>query len=83
MSRPLSHPSVEHFEAMTAAVSDAIIAVDSPGACCHGIPRQKIFQSKEDEAPGQPVTIIIPRQSRKANDAGIKRVNGECPNDRD
>jgi hypothetical protein len=45
MSRPLSHPSVEHFEAMTAAVSDAIIAVDSPGACCHGIPRRQKFSN--------------------------------------
>ncbi|HJU83809.1 MAG TPA: PAS domain S-box protein [Holophagaceae bacterium] len=66
--------SEERFRALAESASDAIVSTDDQGRIVYwNQAAGTIFGHSAEEALGQPVTLIIPREFREAHDAGMVR----------
>ena len=69
--------SEERTRSITATANDAIVTADSKGIITSwNAAAERTFGHTADKVVGQPLTIIIPEEYRKAHDDGIHRVAG-------
>ena len=65
-----------HLEAIIDAINDAVILADGDGTILSwNAAAAKMFQYKNEEAIGQPLTLIIPDRFKEGHNRGIKRVS--------